>query len=453
MHLASGAALALLAAWGLHRDVEAIAQPFYAYAWWSYILIADGFCAFLRGRSLLTTRWRHLLPLSVASVSFWFFFELLNVRFQNWYYVGAFPAETLLGVVGGGIFVFVCFSTVFVGIFETIEAVHATGLWRRWDKHLDRRFPRIVSYLVQVGGALMAFLAVCFPHYLAPLIWGSFTFLVDPWNYRRGARSLLKDVEMGRWGALARIFAAGLFCGLLWESLNFFAPQKWIYTVRGLESFKLFEMPLLGFLGFPALAFDSLAGYSFFSSIFLGNQTWEDPSDVGYELETSPAQWWVFWWMLPFHCVGWAVVGLLVINVNIGSLQLELEHLSIEQREVAALRDAGIRRPRQLLRRVGDDEQRVALRERLGWSPERLDGVVEEARLFAFKGIGREFGTLLQRAGIRRVEDLRGEDETALHRRLQSLALASGSRSPRLDMVRVWVLASRADSWISWSPR
>ena len=76
------------------------------------------------------------------------------------------------------------------------------------------------------------------------------------------------------------MFLAGLICGVVWESMNFFAPQKWIYTVRGLEELKLFEMPLLGFLGFPGLAYDSLAAYALMSSCFFGGVLWEREGDL-----------------------------------------------------------------------------------------------------------------------------------------------------------------------------
>ena len=85
---------------------------------------------------------------------------------------------------------------------------------------------------------------------------------------------MLRDIEQGRYATFLRLFAAGLACGLVWETFNYFAPQKWIYTVRGLDEVKLFEMPLLGFLGFPALAFDAVAVHSLISWTFQGNAGW-----------------------------------------------------------------------------------------------------------------------------------------------------------------------------------
>jgi hypothetical protein len=263
-----------VAFWGLFHDIGFIAQPFYACAWWSTILALDGLTALRRKSSILTSRRELLFPLLVWSVTFWFLFELLNLRFQNWYYVGVFARGRDVDLVKSSIFGIVSFATVFLGIFETFDALGGRPVAPR-----PRRLPRWLPYSIQAVGALMVGLAILFPRYLAPLVWGSVTYLLDPVNYRRGARSLLADLEAGSVRTLARLLLAGLFCGLLWESFNFFSPQKWIYTVRGLDELKLFEMPLLGFLGFPALALDAFSFFAFVSYWFHGNRTWENPED------------------------------------------------------------------------------------------------------------------------------------------------------------------------------
>ena len=50
------------------------------------------------------------------------------------------------------------------------------------------------------------------------------------------------------------LLASGLVCGLLWEFFNYWAGGKWKYTVPWPAGPKLFEMPWLGFLGFPPFA-------------------------------------------------------------------------------------------------------------------------------------------------------------------------------------------------------
>jgi len=146
---------------------------------------------------------------------------------------------------------------------------------------------------------------------------------------------------------VVRLLVAVLLCGLVWESLNFIALQKWIYTVRGLEELKIFEMPALGFLGFPALALDAFAAYAAIAYLFHANRTWEHPDEVSQRLEPrAPLATRAFAAMLPLHLVFWGVVGLLAMTTNVGSLQLELEHLdTLPPSGAATLEVQNIRRP------------------------------------------------------------------------------------------------------------
>jgi len=425
-----------VAFWGLFHDIGFIAQPFYVYAWWSTILALDGLTTLRRGSSILTSRRELLFPLLVWSVTFWFLFELLNLRFQNWYYVGVFAGGAGVDLVKGALFGVVSFATVFLGIFETYDALGGRGIDAR-----PRPLPRWVPYSIQAVGALMVGLAILFPHYLAPLVWGSVTFVLDPVNYRRGARSLLADLEAGRFRTLARLLLAGLLCGLLWESFNYFSPQKWIYTVRGLDELKLFEMPVLGFLGFPALALDVFTFFAFVSYWLHGNRTWENPEDVVQKLAprkalATPA----FAATLPLHLLLWLSVSLPIQGVNVGSVELEMEDLrTLSPDAVLELEERGITRPRQLLVAIEDPERLRSI----DLSASDLREVEAEIRLFTLKGIGWHHGELLRKAGIERVEELALADPEELYQALERLRGAAAFPALRREMVRVWVDAAR----------
>lgn len=435
-----------LAFWALWRDVGVIAQPFYAYAWWSTILATDGFVELRRGASFLSSR-RHLfLPVALWSVTFWFFFELLNLRFRNWYYVGVFAGDSFANLAAGAVFGVVCFATVFFGLFEAYDALGTLRLFRRL-RIRPRPVPVWVSYAVQALGLTMVVASVVFSYWLAPLVWGSVTFLLDPWNYRHGARSILRDVERGEVGHLFRLLAAGLVCGLVWESFNYFAPQKWIYTVRGLEALKLFEMPLPGFLGFPALAADAFAFFAFVSYWLHGNATWESPEDVPEPLAPRSAiSSRGLAATLPLHVIFWAVVSWQIQFVNIGSVELRLEDLStLPAGAVDELAADGITRPRQLLRALESPPRRNELEHRLGMDDSDLAALTDELRLLTFKGIGYHHGALLRAAGIRNLEQLAAADPQDLYRKLVRLRGDAPFPALRPGMVRVWTSAARAE--------
>ena len=447
--LAAGLTILSVGIWGLYRDVGPIAQYFYAFAWWGYIFCLDGYIALRRGHSLLTSRRQHFLPLFIGSISFWFFFELLNLRYQNWYYVGVST-----NLLAGFLFGMLAFSTVLVGMFETYEALTASNAFKSW-RVSPRKLPAWASWAVQGVGLAMVSLSLIFPLYMAPLVWGSMSFLVDPWNYRKGARSLLHDVENGDWGLVARVFFGGAICGLVWESMNFFVPQKWIYTVRGLENFKLFEMPLLGFLGFPALALDGIAFYALVSYWFLGNTTWEHEADLSYSLRKRPklsrsAK----MGLVVLQILFWGVILLGVRAVNTASMALSLSGLpSLSDEGLSKFESEGIHRPLQLLRSCRNPETRQRYQALLGCDEKEFQSILDEAELFTFKGIGRRHGILLQETGVRTIEQLAEWEPEALHAALLETAKRLGvadrlPRPPRLDIVRVWVLAAKSRSFL-----
>ena len=112
---------------------------------------------------------------------------------------------------------------------------------------------RLLSGLSIAGLAMLA-LPLVLPQYAFALIWAGFLFLLEPIAYRAGARSLLADWEGGSLRQLWLLLMAGLVCGLLWETWNYWSGAKWFYTVPFAGDVKLFEMPLLGYLGFPVFA-------------------------------------------------------------------------------------------------------------------------------------------------------------------------------------------------------
>ena len=108
----------------------------------------------------------------------------------------------------------------------------------------------------------MLALPIVYPStYLAAPVFLGFIFLLDPLNARWGAESITGDWVAGHHGRLINLLAAGLFCGFVWECWNYWAQAKWIYNVPILPQLKLFEMPVLGFGGFPPFAVECFAMY------------------------------------------------------------------------------------------------------------------------------------------------------------------------------------------------
>jgi hypothetical protein len=120
------------------------------------------------------------------------------------------------------------------------------------------------DYVSIASGAAMLALPIVWPspYFAAPVFLG-FIFLLDPINARAGDHSLLRDIRHGSYARVVNLLIAGFICGGLWEFWNFWARAKWIYTVPIFGDIKIFEMPVLGYFGFPPFALECFTMYTF----------------------------------------------------------------------------------------------------------------------------------------------------------------------------------------------
>jgi hypothetical protein len=113
-----------------------------------------------------------------------------------------------------------------------------------------------------VAGAAMLLWPIVSPSpYLAAPVWLGFIFLLDPLNSRWGAEAIWRDWTGRGRERLVNLTISGLICGVIWECWNYWARAKWVYTVPILPNLKIFEMPLPGYLGFPAFALECFTLY------------------------------------------------------------------------------------------------------------------------------------------------------------------------------------------------
>jgi hypothetical protein len=240
-------------------------EPFYHWhtpiAWTGYILFADAVVWKRRGNSWLRNNAAELFFAACVSVPLWVIFEIYNkYSIHNWYYIGL-PELLLLRYFG---YVW-SFATILPAIFETGDLVSSLRDRRAPPDRLDPPAPRrlgVVAWLAVAAGAVMAGVPV-FVHsaYLAAPVWLGFILMIDPLNARAGDESILGDWYEGHTGRLVNLLAAGLICGLLWEFWNYWGGAKWVYNVPILPDVKIFEMPILGFGGFPPFAVECFAMY------------------------------------------------------------------------------------------------------------------------------------------------------------------------------------------------
>lgn len=248
-------------------------EPFWSWntpiAWTGFILFADGVVWRARGRSWLRSNPREFAFLAVVSIPLWVVFEGYNQLIDNWHYVGL-PENPLLRYFGYAW----SFATIWPAIFEGAELI---AVWRGTEGPNDlhpatpvaREFGPAMWLSVAAGAAMLIWPLVRPSPYLAAPVWLGFIFLIDPINWRWGATSLFAEIRRRRYDRLVNLALSGFLCGVLWEFWNYWSRAKWHYTVPIMEDLKIFEMPLPGYLGFPAFAVECFTMYVFVRMLWI----------------------------------------------------------------------------------------------------------------------------------------------------------------------------------------
>jgi hypothetical protein len=246
----------LIALAGVWAGAEPFASWLYHFAWWPLLLFLDGLLMFKGEPSQIWTRPQEIMLLLGWSVTVWLIFEALNLTLLNWRYVGMEP-RLWLRWVGYSL----AFATVLPGIFLTARVIGVYGIFADVQGK-PRTLGKWQPLFLMLGTACLV-LPYIFPTYAFPLIWLAFIFLLDPFVELLGGEALIPRWAAGERRDIYALLAAGLLCGLWWEMWNYPARARWIYTLPILNFGKIFEMPFLGYLGFPVFALEAAVMYSF----------------------------------------------------------------------------------------------------------------------------------------------------------------------------------------------
>ncbi|HSE96468.1 MAG TPA: hypothetical protein VLD61_11305 [Methylomirabilota bacterium] len=243
-------------------QLEPLARWFTPTMWTAYILLADALVLARRGASLIHDQPREAAFMATVSIPLWLVFEAYNLRLTNWAYFGVpeHPGLAALAYAWS-------FATITPGLWQTAALLEA------WDVFGRGRGPAVrpPAGWIRTGMVVGAVFLIVPPLLPAPvrpwtfgLVWLGFALLLDPWNDCRGRPSFLGAWMRGDRGLAYRWLLAGLLCGFLWEFWNYWALGRWRYVgVPVLPDWKAFEMPVVGYLGFPPFALEAFAMYHF----------------------------------------------------------------------------------------------------------------------------------------------------------------------------------------------
>lgn len=243
-------AAAWVIAWGKFDCLSPV-QPLISYMplWIGYIVIVNALCVMRSGTSPLTRRPGAYLLTFPASALFWWFFEYLNRYVWNWYYLGV----SHMSAAEYMFFATICFSSVLPAVSATAAFLHTFDSFADENyagmAKLDVRGWRTTAFLFAVAATGLAGIAFA-PQWTFPLLWLSplAVFVLLQALFRE--ESAFDVLKAGNWSLAFRYSVAALVCGLAWETWNFYAAAKWVYSVPYVHAFQIWEMPLLGFAGY-----------------------------------------------------------------------------------------------------------------------------------------------------------------------------------------------------------
>ncbi len=229
---------------------------------WGLVLMIDGW-VYVRngGKSMISERVQEVVGIGVSSAMGWMLFEYLNFFVDdNWFYPfgNIIDREQFLLyaiIISTGL---IPLAFVFYSLFNTFPI-----LKNRYTDGPKIILPEIIkSILILVSlGSLLA--AGLFPDIMFFSLWLSPALLIALVLDKIGIWTPIRSIGKGNWRPSLIFGLTYLAAGLCLECENYFsgfhsgrevtfteAPAYWQYDLPYVNDFHLFEMPILGFLGY-----------------------------------------------------------------------------------------------------------------------------------------------------------------------------------------------------------
>lgn len=245
-------------------QIQPFANWYFPIVWFGYILTIDALIYKLRKNSLISNRFSQFLGMVVISMLFWWIFEFINIPLQNWKYLGLEGLGIWKDLFGS-----ISFATVLPALFETTELIKSIHLFNKIKLHEKHKITKRFLHSMMLLGVICFMAPLVLPTLAFPLVWLSFFFILDPINYLHKQPSIIGHLKDRNLIIPLSLLLAGIILGFLWEFWNYWAISKWTYDVPFIGFFKIFEMPILGYLGYFPFSFELYAMYWFIRSLFL----------------------------------------------------------------------------------------------------------------------------------------------------------------------------------------
>lgn len=230
---------------------------------WGLFLIIDGI-TFKRngGKSMVANRMPEVVGIAISSAMGWMIFDYLNFFVKdNWYYPfgNIIDREQFLLyaiIISMGL---IPLSFAFYELFNTFRVFE-----RRFTDGLKVIFPEWVKTALLLISVACLFLSGLYPDTLFFSLWLAPGVLIAVVLDKVGYWTPLRSIGQGNWRPVLVFALTYLAAGLCLEGENWasaihasdgnatftMAPAYWQYSLPYVNRFHLFEMPIVGFLGY-----------------------------------------------------------------------------------------------------------------------------------------------------------------------------------------------------------
>jgi len=216
--------------------------------WLSYIFLVNALCFRQAGTCPLLHESVFFLGLFPLSAVFWWLFEYLNQFVHNWLYAGVDH-----GPLAYSIHATISFCTVLPAVYTTRTWICGLKWFRRRFHGLPYGRARPGNFIpwITLGIACAGLFGVgLWPEELFSLLWLAPLLILISLKTLAGLPTLFTSLVNGDWRPAVSAAAAALLCGFLWEMWNFYSLAKWMYGIPYVYRFKIFAMPILGYMGY-----------------------------------------------------------------------------------------------------------------------------------------------------------------------------------------------------------
>ena len=230
--------------------------------WLGFALTVDALVYIRKGTSLYSRNKLAYIVLFFTSIPVWWLFELFNQVTQNWYYDG----REFFTDIEYFLLASLSFSTVIPSVFGAAELV-STYLKEKNYNFRIKENTKTGYYFIRAGAGMLILL-ILFPKVFYVFVWTTVFFFVEGFNILLGNKSIVSKVNSGNWKPVFSLWIGCLICGFFWEMWNYYSYPKWVYDVPGVNFLHVFEMPVLGYLGYIPFSLELYSIYQLVLRLF-----------------------------------------------------------------------------------------------------------------------------------------------------------------------------------------